>query len=293
MNPDVTRAKELARFYSARGFAPLPSRTDDKRPLCCFAEYWDSMPPADLFDRFDTTNIQIITGRFYRLLVIDLDGPEAITRWESMGCTPRTWITSSGGGGRHLWFRLPPNYPTKLPKAFLWKGEGNHSAIERLCDQSLVMAPPSIHPKTGKRYTFADHDHSPFSLPMPADVPGWVLRLPPLSNINTVNRFAHGMTGPSSARGAVSLSADPVTIAKGWGIKFTGKVSRSGWAECHAFDRDDAKPSAAIHTESGAYCDLGSGVKLSLAGLGVTLHQFTDIKDALSQLRGSHVGATR
>lgn len=290
---DQANARELAEFYRLRGFQPLPSSPREKRPLCRYAEYWEREAPADLWDHYKTSNIQVMTGRHWRLLVIDLDGPEAIERWSQLGRTPRTWITHSGGGGRHLWFRLPAAYPHKLSKAFLWIGEGKHSAIERLCDLSLVMAPPSIHPRTGERYRFLDRYHSPLSLSLPADCPDWVLRLRPLAHsgcvapsVTQAARFAHDRPcTPRPRASAPPSTVMPVALAKSWGIRFTGKVSRTGWAECHAFDRDDEKPSAAIHTEHGGYCDLGSGTKLSLAQLGVALRQFDSIKDALAQLQ--------
>ncbi|MDE2100986.1 MAG: bifunctional DNA primase/polymerase, partial [Patescibacteria group bacterium] len=293
MNPaDVLQARDMATFFRSRGMQALPSSPTDKRPLCRYADLWEAWSSEDLFTRWPTTNIQVMTGRFWRLLVIDLDGPEASEKWETMGRTPRTWVTHSGGGGRHLWFRLPANYPHPLPKAILWKGDGPHEAIERLCDQSLVMAPPSIHPKTGERYRFADKAHSPFSLPMPADCPEWVLRLKPLApercvtdRANTIAVVTHGaIRSPATPRASAPLSTDPITLARTWGVRFTGKVSPKGWAECHAIDREDAKPSAAVHRESGVYVDRGSGTKLSLAKLGIAMNQFSDIRDALSQL---------
>lgn len=43
------------------------------------------------------------------------------------------------------------------------------------------------------------------------------------------------------------------------GVRFTGGVSSKGWAECHAVDRDDDKPSAAVNLANGYYKDLGYG----------------------------------
>ena len=180
MDPaDVALCASMAAFYRSRGYQPLPSRTDAKRPMVRFREWWETAAPADLFDRHPTSNVQIMTGRHWRLLVIDLDGPEARERWGALGSTPRTWVTHSGGGGQHLWFRLPADYPQPLPKCFLWQGDGKHQAIERLCDLSLMMAPPSIHPTTGQRYRFLSPGQSPQRLPLPADCPAWVLRLAP------------------------------------------------------------------------------------------------------------------
>lgn len=293
---DVRKARELADFYRARGFNPLPSRLDEKRPwLRSYREYMTSPLPAEEFNRVWTTNVQVVCGVAWGLLVIDLDGEESAERWREWTCLnkqTRTWTVVNGGPGRHLWFSLPRGC-SPIPKAVLWQGEGKHSAIERLCDGSLIMAPPSIHPKTGERYRFLDRAHSPLSLPKPAQCPEWVLRLRPLAHSGLVApsvtydqpRLARGRPCTPRPRASAPLSTtDPIELARSWGIRFTGRI-RKGWAECHAFDREDTKPSAAIHTEHGGYCDLGTGTKLSLAQLGVALNQFRDVKEALRELR--------
>ena len=121
-----------------------------------YSQWWTEKAPTDLVDRHACTAFQVMLGRHWRLLVIDLDGQAAVEWWESNHGrrTPRTWITHSGGGGRHLWFRLPEHYARPLPKAVLWTDGRKHSAAERLCDGSLIVAPPSVHPKTGRRYRF-------------------------------------------------------------------------------------------------------------------------------------------
>ena len=298
MDPaDVTLCREMAAFYRSRGLNPLPSRPDAKRPMVRFREWWETAAPADLFDRHPTSNVQIMTGRHWRLLVIDLDGPEAIAHWAGLGQTPRTWVTHSGGGGRHLWFRLPPEYPQPLPKCFLWQGTEKHQAIERLCDHALVMAPPSIHPTTGQRYRFLSPGQSPQRLPMPADCPAWVLRLAPVVPVvascpplpPVVPRRA---PAPSSRRyqraDVLAAIPDKLALVRSWGVRFTGRAGPSGWAPCHAVDRPDDHPSAAVHASTGTYCDLGSGVRLSLFDLAVTLGVYRDFHDAVSDLGATY-----
>ena len=48
-----------------------------------------------------------------------------------------------------------------------------------------------------------------------------------------------------------------------FGVKFTGKISASNWAECHAFGRDDASPSAAVNLSTGVYKDF-AGERFSI-----------------------------
>lgn len=290
--PDIDLCRRWAAFYRERGFQPLPSRSDEKRPMCRFADWWERPAPADLFDRHPTTNIQVMTGRFWRLLVIDLDGPSALEEWKSWfgGHGLDTWVTHSGGDGRHLWFRIPAAYPRPLPKAFIWKGDGNHAAIERICDKSLIMAPPSIHPKTGQRYRFLSRAQSPKGIPMPADCPAWVLARAPIS----LNRGAFPTTGGlvgQAVRGPKSSRdwrpSQPVPyLVQSWGVRLAGKPSAKGWIPCHAIDREDRRPSAAIHAESGYYVDQGSGARMSLYDLAVSLGVYRDRAEAVASLRG-------
>ena len=115
---DVKECRRQAAFYRSRGFNPLPSRMDEKRPLISYADLWECHLTAEAFDRFETSNVQVMTGRRWGLLVVDLDGPEAVKHWEAMGTVPKTWVSRSGGGGMHLWFSVGPG---PLPKTFLWK----------------------------------------------------------------------------------------------------------------------------------------------------------------------------
>lgn len=297
---DVRVCREQAAFFRSRGFNPLPSRPDDKRPMIKYASLWETPLPEAEFDRFETSCVQVMTGRFWGLMAIDLDGPEAIERWAAMGRTPRTWISHSGGGGRHVWLSVPKE-GRPLPKAFLWRGEDKHSAIERLCDKSLVMAPPSIHPKTGRRYKWLDKGNSPYTVPMPVPCPAWVLQLAPVVAerpiVSAAQPFAReagrGATGRAPGprrpwREVVADIPDIPGLFRSWGIRTVGQPRSSGWLACHAFNRDDAHASAAIHIESGYYVDSGSGLRLGLADLAVQLGVYSTALDAIHDLGGKY-----
>lgn len=116
---------------------------------------------------------------------------------------------------------------------------------------------------------------------IPADCPDWILELRPIETRPIVRR------APSYTTAIPVWTRDPITLARSWGVRFTGRVSPRGWAECHAIDRDDVKPSAAVHAESGVYTDRGSGLSLSLARLGVVLGRFIDIRDAMAYLQSN------
>lgn len=299
---NVEQARLWAQFYRERGKNPLPSRRDEKRPIYRYAHLWEKSAPDRWFteENWSTTNLQVMLGRFWRLLVIDLDGPEAIERWQAIGYSPQTWITLSGDHGRHVWFSLPAGLDDPLPKAILWQPDAtrpkqkDEPAIERLCDNSLVMAPPSIHPTTGERYRFLDRRHSPAMLPLPADCPRWVLRLRPIvmtrphplatSEASVIRPAAAPPSIRFDRRTVLDAIPNKVALARSWGLRIAGRPTAKGWVPVHAIDRDDVHPSAAIHQESGTYVDRGSGLKLSFFDLGVEMNIYRDWRDAASDL---------
>jgi hypothetical protein len=294
-SPDVDLCRAFAAIYRERGFNPLPSRTDDKRPMIRFRDMWDGPAlTAEQFERHVTTNIQVMTGRAWRLLAIDLDGEGGKDWWRDKtgtGAWPRTWITHSGGNGMHLWFSLPPGWVEPLPKAFLWRSEAKHEAVERLCDQSLVMAPPSIHPKTGNRYRFLDREHSPMRLNLPGPCPAWILRHPVIQ----IRREEVAAAQPARSAPAIRVEGnrsqyrrldvlaaipDKLALARQWGVRFAGGASERGWAPCHAINRPDAVASAAVNIHTGSYVDLGSATRMGFFDLAVMLGVYVDYRSA-------------
>jgi hypothetical protein len=265
--------------------------------LRTFREFWDTMAPEDVFDKNPTSNLQVVCGRRWGLMVIDLDGEAAIEEWHKRrgGRKIQTWVSHTGGAGRHLWFRVPEQGPL-LRKGFLWKGEGEHSAIERLGDKSLVMAYPSIHPKTGDIYMF-ERGHNPRDIGL-MDAPPWLLAWntiePPRTPVATpVVRQTSDDPGHGSHRyDADQVKAaihDKVGLVASWGIRFVNRNNGREWVECHAFDREDTRPSAAVNGISGVYVDSGSGRRLSLFALGVECGAFLDYADAIARLGAQYI----
>ncbi|WP_280491057.1 bifunctional DNA primase/polymerase [Nocardia asiatica] len=80
-------------------------------------------------------------------MVLDIDDLLLLQRMQVRGL-PKTLTTISGrsDGGVHLWFRRPSGKLSArtLPGADL-----------RLFENGFVVAPPSVHPKTGRRYRWA------------------------------------------------------------------------------------------------------------------------------------------
>src|SRR5690606_21696804 len=55
--------------------------------------------------------------------------------------------------GLHLVFRYDPKeFPGGLKTKTLWKGKNSHSEVKLKGEGGYIVAPPSIHPDTGKPY---------------------------------------------------------------------------------------------------------------------------------------------
>lgn len=303
---DERFALEMARLYRAKGFNPIPSAIGLKKPINSFAEKygWESKFPDSWFteeawdtDRTRTTNLQVLTGRAWRLLVIDLDGSEARYTWKQWGRCPQTWTTHrEDGASWHLWFRLPESYPDHLPTRFLWKGDSKHEGIERLCDHSLIVAPPSFHVvHRQSRYRFLNRYCSPEELGLPAPCPWWVLGREPIEVGREIPAYVPPPIrpmGPSRAieghldrNEVLDRIIDKPALARKWGLRLVGnRPDGNGWWPCHAIDRPDERPSAAIHAETGVYTDRGGGNPMSLLDLMVAMGHAHDWKDALQRL---------
>jgi hypothetical protein len=307
---DLAETRLFWAFYRMRGLNPIPSCPTEKKPLIRFADRygWDTKLPDDTLEKHPTTNLQVMCGRPWGLLVIDLDGDEAARRFaERAGGLPRTWVSHSGGGGRHVWFTIEHEGP-ELPKAILWKGDGPHEAIERLGDRSLVIAPPSIHPKTGLRYEWLDRAHSPLGhgLGRPAPAPDWLLAWPPVDARPTlrvppsVARITRQRPITIDARITPGVRADrndvlaaipdKIGLARSWGVRFAGRPTTRGYWPCHAIDRDDDRPSAAVRAHDGYYVDRGTDRRLTFFDLAIALGVYRDFREALDDLGSRYCG---
>jgi hypothetical protein len=180
-----------------------------------------------------------------------------------------------------------------------------HTFIEILADQALVVAPPSIHVKTGHPYEWVN-GCSPEHIHAPAQIPDWVLWMPRITEPEGIEpakpprvmpvsrrRFeGHG----SYSRFEVIAAMRPEDIqaeAASWGLRAAGKrPSSKGWLACHAIDREDSNPSAGINLHTGVYGEACGGRRISLFDLGVQLGAYQTWQDCCNAL-GERYGATK
>ena len=76
-----------------------------------------------------------------------------------------------------------------------------------------------------------------------------------------------------------------MTLLREWGVKVTGHLRDGIWIECHAIDREDGEPSAAVRRDTGMYKDLGGdGKTLSIFKLAQAVGAFRDFPTAVNSL---------
>ena len=130
-------------------------------------EWWNANPDD---------NIGIATGLSSGLIVIDIDprngGDKALAELEKQyGALPQTAEVTTGrrDGGRHLYFLPPLDIAVKSKKG----QDGIAPGVEVCSTGAYVVAPPSHHPDTGKRYIWKYH---PTAVPL-ATLPAWIVEL--------------------------------------------------------------------------------------------------------------------
>ena len=121
-----------------------------------------------------TYNIAIATGGGIVVLDVDADhergkyGDETLDDLEQQyGPLPETWTCLTGGGGVHYYFQCDDPALTVaagFAPGLDYRGTGGY-----------VIAPPSIHPTTGRAYEW-EASSTPTSVPL-APLPDWLHRL--------------------------------------------------------------------------------------------------------------------
>jgi hypothetical protein len=165
-------------LYKRLHWSMLPVDGDSKEPLCPWRDFTSRHP--DTFDihnwqmRFPKAGIAVITGPISDLLVLDADGPEAITEIERKGL-PKTPMVRTPGNpsrgrpeGMHIYFRHPKNLAPFKSSTKL----GDSKKLDVRGAGSYVVAPYTRR-SDGRAYRWLAHpDHTPL-----ADPPAWFLKM--------------------------------------------------------------------------------------------------------------------
>jgi hypothetical protein len=130
------------------GLSPLPvGGPDGKTPLLKrYTNGLVSIANASSFARrFGSANIALLTG-LSGLTVVDVDEPDPVAQMERRFGPTSLAVRSGGRGGRHFYYRkIDGVNPTDLRDS-----EG--IPVEVKAANTIVVVPPSVHPKTGRLY---------------------------------------------------------------------------------------------------------------------------------------------
>ena len=171
----ISEVHQAALDCLERGWSVIPVRPRSKTPLVRWEEFQSrhatAAEVAEWFHTWPQANFGIVTGRISGLAVFDIDprhgGEESLHELEqSHGRLAPTVEAITGGGGRHLYFALPP---VTLPNRV-----GLAPGIDVRADGGMVVAPPSSHP-SGALYQWRPGG-SPAEIPI-AILPSWLLNL--------------------------------------------------------------------------------------------------------------------
>jgi hypothetical protein len=153
--------KVAAEFYLGKGWPVFPCKPRGKTPLCEHGLKDATTDPAQIAKwaaRWPGANVGTPTGTN---IVLDLDsrddGDASLAELEKIhGVLPDTLTVSTGGGGKHFYFRADGaairNSASKVGAGLDVRGNGG-----------FVVCPPSVH-ESGKRYEWLRRVH-PVSLP--------------------------------------------------------------------------------------------------------------------------------
>lgn len=276
---------EWAKKLNQHGILTVPMAVDDKYPLVYTSQYFGKGFPLSAYEDLRPQNIAALPGLASRLVVLDLDGPqELICAWfKSRPALPRTWQVTSGGGGRHLWFRLPSWWTRPVPNVQLWKGTGKHEEILVLGDRKLASCPPSRY-GSGKMYKWAGSSN-----PLNSDcgyAPRWLLdeiyeaARPKVSRQVGVRPMTTREFAPSDE------IQDRLKILVDFGLRLAGRENASGWIPCHRpGDTGDRRPSASARADGSVVWTSDKG-SMDFWSVLVALKAFPTTQDAIEALRG-------
>lgn len=121
--------------------------------------------------KYREINLAVLTGKESGILILDVDkksgGFDSLKYLEStFSSLPQTWITETGGGGKHFWFKYNGNdigNPTGFKKG-----------IDIRCNGGIAIAPSSLH-SSGNYYRWSDEFHPAWTELAPT--PQWLIDL--------------------------------------------------------------------------------------------------------------------
>lgn len=274
------------------GISPIPMSPEAKRPLIRTSEQWGKPFPVDKLYQFPDCNLAVQTGTVSRLIVIDIDNPNAASQFfASRDPIPKTWAVKTGGGGLHIWFRIPSWWNRPFGRTILWKGEEKHTEVAVLADRAMAICPPSRFP-TGKMYKW-DGICNPLNGRL-ANAPAWILKECADRYYEPPVVIENGKTFQFQGRGlqqgwaeVIDSIPDKISIYERWGLRIASRyVNASGWMRCHRPGETDRTASASVRPDNGLLWT-SSGVTYTFPQVAVILGAFLSEEDCINHFRTS------
>lgn len=158
---------EMALEYAAIGFRVFP--LNGKEPIIDHQNQNATTDPTQItewFTSYPNANIWLLAGQVNgkNLIVVDLyighndgaDGAKTLAECETKDSKlPETLTVKTGSGGYHLYYFVDGTYKngTNILKVF---NGLTATGIDVKTEGGYLVAPPSVHPETGKKYEWMD-----------------------------------------------------------------------------------------------------------------------------------------
>ncbi len=206
--------------YRELGFIPYPASRKGKNPV---TKWGDDLPSplsddyAEWEEKYPDANVWLYLGNDF--VVIDPDGAGAEDFVKSLGLPPCP-TSISGNKSIHRWFKSPPNI--KPIKAM--NGQ-DQTFLEVRTGSMGILAPPSIHPETGRPYRWLK-GLSPWEISFP---------LLPMEAYDKIKALLPNREPEMEVPEDVSGRFNVAKYLTHYGIKF--KIKRDGTRTIHQLER--------------------------------------------------------
>lgn len=132
--------KDVALYYRNVGLMPIPVK--EKKSVISWKDFQHNIAPektvSDWFQDHKDGGLALLTGPVSQVIVLDLDGKEAIERIKQTYSIPKTWIAETRKG-MHLYFKWSPGINVSTTIVALAGMQG----VDLRGRGGYVVAPPS------------------------------------------------------------------------------------------------------------------------------------------------------
>lgn len=165
------KLRDAALRYADRGWAVFPLEVGGKRPLPGTRGHKDATRDADEIRRLwaeEPYNIGLACDDRDGPIVLDVDGPAGARALKKLGIDPDDAPRAVSGRPHRLHLYFAP--PARLPQGGVRRTIRVFPDLDVLGLGGYVVAPPSIHPETGRPYRWERSGENALLPPLPASV---------------------------------------------------------------------------------------------------------------------------